>query len=116
VFINPEILSYGGDVEAGREGCFSTGKVVGIVPRYNSIVLQAYTPTGEQITTEYHGSLAKTFQHEVDHLDGIRFPDRIENDDDLHYVEPHERAEYRRNPVNWPKKCPRDDWEAIKGL
>lgn len=114
VYINPEILWRSEEMASWREGCFSTGKIFGIVPRPNEIIIHAYDRTGQQITQKYEGYTARIFQHEIDHLEGIRFPDRIQNDDHLHWVEEDQVIEYRQKFDTWPQKFPRANWEKLK--
>jgi peptide deformylase len=113
-FINPEILWKSEDQTIWREGCFSTSHICGLVPRAERIVIRAYNRKGNILTEEYEGYTARIFQHEIDHLDGIRFPDRIEDPGALHWVEPNEMAEYRIDWANWPKTISRDTWLQIK--
>jgi Polypeptide deformylase len=70
----------------------------------------------EPITVELSGFTARIAQHETDHLDGIRFPDRIPVDqpDKLHWVEPEQFPDYRLNWATWKQLCPRERWEAMK--
>ena len=113
-FINPEIIKYSKDKEEGREGCFSTGRVCGIVERSKSVRLRAYNVKGQIVEFNVVGFPARVAQHEIDHLDGIRFPDRINDDSKLHWVEEAEFGEYRLNWQNWPVNCPREKWGAVK--
>lgn len=114
VFINPIITSQSSKTEAGREGCFSTGNVCGIVQRPVKITVEAYDREGKFITEKYNGFTARVVQHEVDHLEGIRFPDRITEDSDLHWVQGEEFGNYREHWQNWPTHCARSTWESIK--
>ncbi len=114
VFINPEILWQSEEQLLWREGCFSTGPICGIVPRSKQILVRAYDREGNLITQEYEGYVARIFQHEIDHLNGIRFPDRVSNGEDLHLVEREEHPLYRLNWANWSKKCPREKWLEMK--
>src|SRR3989338_379469 len=77
LFINPEIITSSSENELMREGCFSTARVCGIVPRAQKIFLRALNAQGEIFEKEYEGFTARIFQHEIDHLKGIRFPDRV---------------------------------------
>ena len=89
--INPRILSHGEDVVKDWEGCLSVPNTRGLVPRSKTIEVEYTTRQGEvkqEILTDF---VARIFQHELDHLDGILFPDRIVDSADL-YTE----AEYRR--------------------
>jgi peptide deformylase len=113
-FINPEIISKSDDAEDGREGCFSTSRVCGIVERAKKVTIRAYNRNGEQFEHEFEGFPARVAQHEIDHLDGVRFPDRITDDKNLHWVEEKEFGDYRKNWRNWPINCSRERWEAIK--
>ncbi len=113
VYINPEILWKSETLTQWREGCFSTGSVCGIVPRAQKILIRAYDSRGHLLTEEFEGYVARIFQHEIDHLDGIRFPDRISNEEDLHWVEREELPQYRLEWAHWSKRCPRTKWEEI---
>lgn len=115
-FINPEILWKSDELNFWREGCFSTGNIHGIVPRADKVLVRAYDRTGKIFTEELTGYTARIAQHEIDHLDGIRFPDRIENDEHLHLVEEHEIPQYRIHWTSWGKKCSRQEWEKIKNF
>ena len=114
-FINPEILWSSSEIVYGREGCFSVdSRILGIVPRAQSIKIRAFDRQGNPIIAEYFGFTARIFQHELDHLDGIRFPDRVGPDGKLHWVDPSRYMEYRNNPDNWECLCPWETWLAMK--
>jgi peptide deformylase len=113
-FINPEIVEITDDTELGREGCFSTSRVCGIVERAKRVAVEAYDRQGRKIRYEFEGFPARVAQHEVDHLNGIRFPDKITDDKRLHWVEEEEYGDYRKNWRTWKVRCPREKWEAIK--
>lgn len=113
-FINPMIVSSSDETEEGREGCYSTDRVCGIVSRAKTIKVEAYDRNGSKISTVFSGFPARVFQHEVDHLDGVRFPDKITEDSKLHWVEPNKFGEYRKDWANWTLKCSRKNWEDIK--
>lgn len=114
-YVSPVIIARSDQTEPGREGCYSTGNICGIVDRASTITVQAYDGTGQSITETWSGFTARIFQHEIDHLDGIRFPDRIQDDTHLHWVEDNEFGEYRQRWANWPAICPRGRWEVMKG-
>jgi peptide deformylase len=113
-FINPEITQRTKETELGREGCFSTGEVCGIVERAQQIQIMAFDRQGNEITETLTGFPARVFQHEVDHLDGIRFPDRITDDKRLHRVHRDQFGDYRKDWETWPQLCTHDEWEAVK--
>ncbi len=114
VFIDPEIRWKSDETEIWREGCFSTSQICGLVPRHKTILVRAFDRQGNLITQEFSGYTARIFQHEIDHLDGIRFPDRVENDDCLHWVDMADISAYRIEWSNWKRKCPRQAWIEMK--
>lgn len=77
VLINPEIESRGGSVVA-EEGCLSVPGVFAPVERSEWLRLVAQDDRGEPVTIDARGLLARVIQHEVDHLDGLLFVDRLE--------------------------------------
>ena len=76
VLINPDILAWEGMVK-GREGCMSVPDYTGNVIRAKKISLSAFDASGKQVSYEIEGYEARAVQHEVDHLDGILFLDRL---------------------------------------
>lgn len=76
VLINPEILDWQG-MKKGREGCMSVPDFTGNVIRAENIVLSALDENGTQQKYEIEGFEARAVQHEIDHLDGLLFLDRL---------------------------------------
>jgi len=76
VFLNPVLTSRKGNAEA-EEGCLSLPGLYGDVKRPERVVLNAYTLAGQEVTMELDGLFARAVQHELDHLDGILFIDRL---------------------------------------
>jgi peptide deformylase len=76
VLINPEI-EIGGATETGTEGCLSFPEITGQIERAKSIIARAQTLEGDTIAIQAGGLLARVIQHEVDHLNGILFIDRM---------------------------------------
>jgi peptide deformylase len=74
--VNPEIVAHRGVVE-GKEGCLSIPGVEGFIPRHEFVVVRGRNERGEPVRIEAAGLLARALQHEIDHLDGILFIDRI---------------------------------------
>ncbi len=77
VFINPEITKYEGKVEHDFEGCLSVPDIYGKVPRYTKVRVRAQDENGKYFRVTAEGFLARIFQHEIDHTNGIVFIDRI---------------------------------------
>ena len=76
VLINPQI-DLGGETEMGTEGCLSFPEITGEIERAKSMTVRAQNLDGEPIELETTGFLARAIQHEVDHLNGILFIDRM---------------------------------------
>lgn len=76
VMINPEITQFSEEKEVGLEGCLSIPGLVGEVERSTKIVIKGQNRYGKPVKISPEGWLARIFQHEIDHLDGIVFPDR----------------------------------------
>lgn len=76
VLLNPELVWHEGNV-VGREGCLSIPEFTANVSRYERIRIQALDPQGESVTIESSGFEAVCLQHELDHLEGILFLDRV---------------------------------------
>ena len=76
VLINPEIELVG-ETEIGTEGCLSFSEITGEIERAESVPASAQTLDGGRIEIEASGFLARVIQHEVDHLNGILFIDRM---------------------------------------
>ncbi len=79
VFINPEITKFEGKVTEDFEGCLSILNVYGKVPRYERVKIKALDTNGKQIRVTAEGFLARIFQHEIDHTNGIVFIDHIKS-------------------------------------
>jgi peptide deformylase len=76
VLINPEI-ELGGETEVGTEGCLSFPEINGQIERAESTMARAQNLEGDKIEVVASGLLARAIQHEVDHLNGILFIDRM---------------------------------------
>jgi len=76
-YLNPVIVEEGGRVVA-EEGCLSLPGIFADVARAEWVVVEAQDPQGAPIRTRASGLLARVFQHEIDHLDGILFIDRLD--------------------------------------
>ncbi len=77
VLINPVIEPLSGEMELGWEGCLSIPGLKGEVPRYRKIAYRGFDLQGEKVLRRAEGFHARVVQHEVDHLDGILYPERM---------------------------------------
>lgn len=76
VMINPEIVKSSTETELGVEGCLSIPGLVGEVERFYEIQVKGLNRRGQPMKVRAKGWLARIFQHEIDHLNGVVFPDR----------------------------------------
>jgi peptide deformylase len=81
--INPEILWTSDGKVKDWEGCLSIPGLRGVVPRHSHIGVRYLTRNGDLHEEEYEGFLARVFQHEFDHIQGIVFIDRLESTQEL---------------------------------
>lgn len=75
--INPVIAEQSEATETGWEGCFSVPGLVGRVPRAETITVEYTSPGGTDLKESYSGYVARVIQHEIDHLNGVEFVDRM---------------------------------------
>ena len=83
VFINPEIISSSASLDTYEEGCLSIPGVYLNVIRPSSIKLNFRDEMGRPKKLNTDGLLARCIQHEMDHLNGVLFVDRVTNEEDL---------------------------------
>ena len=76
--VNPEITRASKDAVMGTEGCLSIPGVAGEVERAEAVTVKAFNRRGQPVKIKAAGWLARIFQHEIDHLDGVLFVDRAE--------------------------------------
>lgn len=79
VMINPEIIKTEGLPVIEPEGCLSVKNMYGKVARYPKVKFKYFDENGKEIIKTAKGFLAKVIQHEVDHLDGVLYVDRVVN-------------------------------------
>lgn len=77
VFINPEVIKLSGEIQEDYEGCLSVRDIYGKVPRYTKVRVRAKDELGRDIGVKAEGFLARVFQHEIDHTNGVMFVDHI---------------------------------------
>lgn len=77
ILINPRIISTSKETDIEYEGCLSVPDIYGKVERFKKVKVDALNLAGEKITLKAQDFFARTLQHEIDHLDGILFTDRV---------------------------------------
>ena len=75
--INPEIIAASGSIVSEKEGCLSVMDYSADVKRYEKVTVKALNLEGKKLEFDAEGILAIIMQHEIDHLDGVLFIDRI---------------------------------------
>lgn len=85
VYINPKVIKFMGDVIEDFEGCLSVKNLYGKVPRYEKVKVEAMDMDENIVRITAEGFLARVFQHEIDHTNGILFVDHIKNNKDSFY-------------------------------
>ncbi|MCL5970564.1 MAG: peptide deformylase [Patescibacteria group bacterium] len=81
--VNPRIISHSNEKNKDWEGCLSIPGIRALVPRYDLIYVEYITRNGVKKKTQFRDFIARIFQHEYDHLEGIVFLDRIETTRDI---------------------------------
>ena len=76
VMVNPEIVKASEEMVMGVEGCLSIPGLVGEVERHSALQLKGLNRHGKPMKLKVKGWLARIFQHEIDHVNGVLFPDR----------------------------------------
>lgn len=87
VLVNPEWVPLGEDRVAGWEGCLSIPGLRGVVPRFNRIRYRGFDLNGQPVECEAGGFHARVVQHEIDHLDGVLYFDRMSDLSQLGFEE-----------------------------
>ena len=77
IVVNPILIDHGDETENGWEGCLSVPDLRGVVPRWKRVKVQGLTRNGQPVQFEAEGFFARVFQHEIDHLNGKVFLDRL---------------------------------------
>ena len=100
VLVNPVLSDYGEEKALGWESCLSLIDFRGLVPRSTSVTLKAYDRDGDRIEKRATGFEAVVLQHEIDHLNGKVFLDRMEDLTKLAYQEEFEEFWLKKDPVS----------------
>ena len=90
--INPRIVAHSSEVVKDWEGCLSVPGIRGLVPRYQTIEVEYTDRNGSSQKQELTDFIARIFQHEYDHLEGLVFLDRVENNQDLISEEEYQKS------------------------
>jgi peptide deformylase len=90
IVFNPEYVWKSEELEDGTEGCLSIPGWAGEVTRHHKVVIKGLDRHGKRIRIEVEGLLARVFQHEIDHLDGVLFTDRISDPEKIWEIKPGE--------------------------
>ncbi len=109
VFINPEITKHQGELIEDFEGCLSVTNIYGKVPRYSKVKVKALDINGKEFRVTAVDFLARIFQHEIDHTNGLVFIDHIKDkpeaffklDDDGKLVALDYKKDVEQNSVLW---------------
>ena len=83
VMINPEFSPLSDVTVKDYEGCLSIPSIRALVPRYHSIRVSYTDLTGQRLEVNFEGFIARVFQHEYDHLNGLVYLDRVDNNQDI---------------------------------
>jgi peptide deformylase len=108
-FINPVIVKKEGALISDFEGCLSVPNIYGRVERYDKVRVKALDRNGKEFRTSAEGFLARIFQHEVDHVNGIVFIDHIYDNPEAFFeltkdgkLEQLDYEQYvKTNPILW---------------
>jgi peptide deformylase len=85
IFINPEIVKLEGEIKEDYEGCLSVTDIYGRVPRHTKVRIRALDENGNPVRIKAEGFLARVFQHEIDHTNGIMFVDHLKDNQKAFY-------------------------------
>ena len=99
-FINPEITKKEGELVEDYEGCLSVPDVYGKVPRYKKVKVKALDENGKEFRVTAEDFLARIFQHEIDHCNGMVFIDHIKDSPEAFYQL---QADGKLEPLDYEK-------------
>lgn len=83
VMLNPEFTPLNDDIKKDWEGCLSIPGIRALVPRYRAIHVSYTDLEGTRVECDYQDFVARVFQHEFDHLNGLVYLDRVESNRDI---------------------------------
>lgn len=109
VVVNPRITVLDATEQSFWEGCLSIPEIRGLVPRPRKIRVDYLDQTGNPQSIEPEGFLATVFQHELDHLQGVLFLDRVKDTTQLAFTEEYQRYWVRPGTDQTaPEESPRE--------
>jgi peptide deformylase len=85
ILVNPELVKFEGE-QYGEEGCLSIPGYVGMVRRAMKVSVKGLNRKGKEVRVKGEGLLARALLHEIDHLDGILYTDRLEKQEELYRI------------------------------
>jgi peptide deformylase len=98
--VNPEVRWRSGELVEDQEACLSIPGLYGDVPRHTAIHVAGRDPSGAPLELELADYAARILQHELDHLDGVLFPDRVTALDKLYRLRQLPDGSYEREPFS----------------
>lgn len=90
--INPEVVKTKGE-RVVSEGCLSIPGYIGQLKRAESVTVKGRDPSGKEVRIKAEELLAQALEHEIDHVNGVLYVDRLESEDDLRKIEPEDIEE-----------------------
>ena len=91
VLFNPQFTAQSSECLDAWEGCLSIPQLRGVVPRSAAVEVRGYDREGSAVALEAEGLFARVLQHEIDHLDGVLFLDRMDDLQTLTFLEEYQR-------------------------
>lgn len=117
VFLNPKITWYSKTVLKRWEGCVNLPNIWGEVPRFKTVKVSAVDRWGNEFTIKAKGWQAVLLQHEIDHLNGVLFIDRLKDPTKAHLVKPDQYKLYKKNHKHWTQYIDVSRWRKnVSGL
>ena len=110
-FINPEITKFEGKIESDYEGCLSVPNVYGKVPRHSKVKVKALDVKGQEFRVTADGFLARIFQHEIDHTNGLVFIDHIRDNHEAFFTLD-EKGELKKLDYQTEIETNKELWES----
>ena len=91
MLFNPQFTAQSPECLDAWEGCLSIPQLRGVVPRSAAVEVRGYNREGRAVEQATEGLFARVLQHEIDHLDGVLFPDRMADLHTLTFLEEYQR-------------------------